>query len=293
MRVNLTPGSEDWHLWRAQGIGGSDVSALTGSSPWTKPFHLWEMKTGRRERPDLSENFAVQKGLRLEPIAREMYEEKTGNVMPEGCYIDDTDGRFKASLDGISFDETLVLEIKVPGLSTHEGCKAGVVPPHYNEQMQWYMGITGALQADFVTLYYYGEMPDLAIHRVMRDELLIAEMRVLAATFMDHVESDTPPGYTDTDVEDVSADDEWIAWESSIADIDVVMDGLKKEREAIYANMKKRAEFHGVKGTKYQMTRAVTKGAIDYAKWTKENDYNVPDEYRKPSTIRHTLRKVK
>jgi putative phage-type endonuclease len=293
MRVNLTQGSEDWHIWRDKGIGGSDISVLMGTNPWTKLRDLWEQKTGRQARPDLSDNWAVQKGLRLEPVAREMYEQRTGNHMPDGAYVCDTEHRFKASLDGINLDEDGLLEIKVPGQKTHEGCGRGEVPDHYMDQMQWYMMVTGAEWCDFVTLYYYDDMPDLNIHRVLPDLERRVEMVKAGFDFLACLENDTPPGYTETDIEDASSDDEWGEWESELTYIDTELDRLNGQRGAIVDKMKIKAEFHGVRGAKYHMARSVRKGNLDYAKWHKDNDSPVPDDYRKKSTIVHSLKKVK
>lgn len=64
---------EDWLNGRTKSIGASEAAAAVGLSPFTTRRELWEEKTGRRKHADLSENAAVQYGVRLEPAMREMY----------------------------------------------------------------------------------------------------------------------------------------------------------------------------------------------------------------------------
>lgn len=293
MKLNLIQGSDDWLLWREGGIGGSDVSVLTGTNPWTKLRDLWNQKTGRVERPDLSDNFAVQRGLRLEPVAREMYEQQTGEIMPEATYISDTNPRFKASLDGINMEETGIIEIKCPGIKVHEGCGRGEVPEHYLDQIHWYLMITGAQWCDFATYFEFDGMPDLNIHRVLPDPERNAKAAELAEAFLETMDTDIPPGYTDTDVEDCSGDEVWMDWENELQFVDAELAKLKAQRDAIVGGMKAKAEFHSVQGCNYRMTRATRKGNLDTSKWMKENDLVCPESYRKKTTVTHTLRAIK
>ncbi|WP_043908727.1 YqaJ viral recombinase family protein [Kitasatospora griseola] len=42
----FTPGSEEWHAARANGIGGSEIAAVVGLSPYESRFSLWHRKQG-------------------------------------------------------------------------------------------------------------------------------------------------------------------------------------------------------------------------------------------------------
>jgi putative phage-type endonuclease len=55
-----------WHEIRAQHIGGSEVSALFGLSPFTTRWQLWMEKSGKLPPEDLSDNKAIQAGTFLE-----------------------------------------------------------------------------------------------------------------------------------------------------------------------------------------------------------------------------------
>lgn len=52
-------------------IGGTDSGPIMGMSKWKSRTEVWEEKTGRVAPPDLSNNQAVQWGLKLEKIIRQ------------------------------------------------------------------------------------------------------------------------------------------------------------------------------------------------------------------------------
>jgi putative phage-type endonuclease len=55
-----------WHELRSQHIGGSDVAALFGLSPYSSRWQLWMEKAGKLPPEDISGNKAVQAGTFLE-----------------------------------------------------------------------------------------------------------------------------------------------------------------------------------------------------------------------------------
>ena len=62
----------EWLELRSHGIGGSDVAAIMGLSPWRTPYQVWADKVlGIRE--DISGKPAVEWGTILEPVVGEHY----------------------------------------------------------------------------------------------------------------------------------------------------------------------------------------------------------------------------
>lgn len=62
---------------RSKFIGGSDVAAVMGLSPWLTPLELWEYKTRRKvKEDDPSKARIYRRGHKLEPFIREMAIEK-------------------------------------------------------------------------------------------------------------------------------------------------------------------------------------------------------------------------
>ena len=65
---------EEWLKARQnQGIGGSEAGTVLGMNKYQTNVELWELKTGRREAPDLSNNPAVMFGKNAEPLLRELF----------------------------------------------------------------------------------------------------------------------------------------------------------------------------------------------------------------------------
>ncbi|MGN0178949.1 MAG: YqaJ viral recombinase family protein [Monoglobaceae bacterium] len=62
-------------------VGGSDVAAIFGVSPWTTPLELWMIKKGRT-KPSIKANAnQLEMGHFLEPICAHFYAVKTGNTV--------------------------------------------------------------------------------------------------------------------------------------------------------------------------------------------------------------------
>ena len=51
--------NEQWHEERRKGIGASEASAIIGLNPYMNNVQLWELKTGRKERADISIIFII------------------------------------------------------------------------------------------------------------------------------------------------------------------------------------------------------------------------------------------
>ena len=87
--------NERWLECRAHGpkgtipytVGGSDVAAIFGVSPWTTPLELWMIKKGRMKPPVKSNQEQLIMGHLLEPIAAYWYQQKTGNTVYDDTYM--------------------------------------------------------------------------------------------------------------------------------------------------------------------------------------------------------------
>ncbi len=63
----------EWLAGRLRGIGGSEAAAAVGLSPWQTPMQLWRIKIGAETPKDISDNTAVQQGVRMESPLRDMF----------------------------------------------------------------------------------------------------------------------------------------------------------------------------------------------------------------------------
>lgn len=162
--VNLAQGSEDWLEWRKKGIGGSDAYILMGDVPyWATPADLLAEKKGRKYRPATER---MLRGTRLEPTARELYIARTGTFITPVCVISDMHPWRRASLDGISDDGTLIVEIKCPNDAAHKRALEGVYPRYYRAQLQHNLSVADtAVKLHYVSYTdspYFGEEDQLA-----------------------------------------------------------------------------------------------------------------------------------
>lgn len=230
---------------RRSGIGGSDVAAICGLSPWKSAYQVWMEKTGRSEGPE--QNHAMAYGTMIEPVIRSWYELETGSpvIMPRGILVHPVHNFMLANLDGHTSDR--VLEIKTSRSNSDWGEPGtDAIPVYYMTQLQWYMMIAGFELGD-VAVSFAGTMP--CIYTVESDpeiqELLIEK----TTEFWDLVKTDTPPppttlqdmlvAYPRSQGVSVTASQDV---EQLVAKLKVIKDGIKQaeaKEEAIKAEIMK------------------------------------------------------
>lgn len=194
---------EEWLARRKSGIGGSDMAAILGISPWRTPLNVWLDKTGRaaEQPPTLSQEI----GNYLEPLAAKKYEEETGrrvrkcNVLLKGtedgdvrignvdrlCFCEDGKLPWRKNL-GVVTDRAL--EIKTTKMDEWDE-----VPDYYKAQALHYMGMMPTVKIfDFPVLFI--ARGTMRIYTVERDDAVIRDMADAAKAFWnDYVLKDTPP----------------------------------------------------------------------------------------------------
>lgn len=153
---------DEWLKARqAQGIGGSEAGAVLGVNKYQSNVDLWELKTGRREPPDLSENAAVQFGKYAEPLLRDLfkqdYPEYIVNYHEFWIYVNDQYPFIFATLDGeltAPDGSRGILEIKTTTIQNKSQWDEwdGRIPDSYYAQILHQMAATGW---DFVILKAY------------------------------------------------------------------------------------------------------------------------------------------
>lgn len=152
---------ESWIAGRQHGFGGSDAAAAVGLSPWMTPLDLWKIKIGASEQNDLSDNSAVQTGVKWEPVLRELYKHTHEEYIVEHhpydiLYQSERPWLF-ATLDGEMVERETgrkgVLEIKTAtpnGKAGWEKWANGSMPQNYYVQVLHQLLATGY---DFVRLF--------------------------------------------------------------------------------------------------------------------------------------------
>tara|TARA_R100001082_G_scaffold107816_1_gene82212 strand:- start:3103 stop:4101 length:999 start_codon:yes stop_codon:yes gene_type:complete len=217
----------NWLEARNQGLGGSDIAAIFGLSPWSSALTLWAEKTGRQQRESLDHKEFVEWGNRLEAPIMEAYWERTLRVPANFVEAFDQDisdlvevdhnsqsmimFRSKehpwalATPDGLisgyqplpwtpeddeGFGGVGILEIKTTN-SFKKGDWSHGPPPYYMLQAQHYMLVTGLAWASFAVLIGGQE---LKIFDVPRDDSIIASIIEKAGEFWNvNVQQDVMP----------------------------------------------------------------------------------------------------
>lgn len=158
---------EEWLKMRKHKIGGSDVAAIMGLSPFksSTPYKVWAEKTGLVEPEDISDKPTVEWGTRLEGvIANKFRRTHQGYVALRSTpghmrtLIDPKRPWAMATVDGLLRywpDESVplsILEIKTAHSYSakdwgESGSGAAGVPVYYLTQVYHYMGVTGLRKA--------------------------------------------------------------------------------------------------------------------------------------------------
>jgi putative phage-type endonuclease len=178
---------EEWSDFRRKGIGGSDVAAIMGLSPWKTPLQVWLQKTGR-DGGDEPDNEAMYWGRVLEAdVARRFAEEhpelKVRNV---NATLVRTDAPWMhANLDRMVVmpdGSPAVLEIKTASAYKADEWEDGI-PPYYITQIAWYLLVTGWRSA-FVAVLIGGNR--YREYQLLRDEDDVKAVRDAATSFWDN-----------------------------------------------------------------------------------------------------------
>ena len=190
----------EFRVQRRWYIGGTDVAAIAGLSPWASPLSVYLDKIG--ESRDDRETLAMRRGLALEDfIASEFCRARRGLVTYKPRPIVRIDWGFPAggSLDRMVAHEShprtpiAVLDMKAAlrfGRQQFDP-ETGELPDHYYIQLQWYMAVA-ELPQGYIAADVGDE--DLRIVEVAPNEQVQQQLIRRAHDFWTrHVEPRIPP----------------------------------------------------------------------------------------------------
>lgn len=255
--VKLVQGSPEWHAHRAQYRNASETAIVMGESPWQTPYQLWELRSGRRQ-PEV--NAAMARGTALEPLARTAYEALTGQVMQPLVLVE---GDYSASLDGLTFEGDLLLEIKCPVKGKDsmlwQQVAQGGIPAHYRWQLEHQFLVSKAAKGHLYVfdgadgmLLEVAPCPDRwqAIHEAWNG-------------FMECLRTDTPPALTDRD-KIIRKDAEWQAAVLRFVELKAEAERLAGRLETAKEALVALANHPSESGFGVTVTRFFKQGAVDY-----------------------------
>ncbi len=148
LRVLADNERADWLEWRRGGLGGSDIAAVAGLSPFATPATVYLEKVGLLRDGGEEEDWQ-RMGRLLEPVIAALFEEETGysvvGVRPQHCASHPERPWMRATLDGdvlTPAGPAGPIEIKS---TSRWASDWGVEPPDYYQcQLQWQMAVTDA-----------------------------------------------------------------------------------------------------------------------------------------------------
>lgn len=191
---------------RRRFIGGSDVAAVLGISPWTTPLQLWERKT----RPALegeAPKRVFTRGHRWESVVAEMLVErleanghKVEIVNNNQRYVDPAhpylaaEIDFELRLDGEQEITNVELKTVHPFKAKEWGTEdTDESPVWYTAQAMHGLGVTGRKRCLVAPLFGADE---IRTYPILRDDETIEAMRARCAAFWQLVETGVRPDPT-------------------------------------------------------------------------------------------------
>lgn len=255
-KLDISQRSPDWVALRKSKIGSSDAPVIAGVSPYKTPYQLWEEKLLDKRQQVTP---AMQRGIDLEPIARQKYECLTGYLCTPCVVLHPTIDWKIASLDGLDIDEKHLIEIKCANSEDHAIAKQGKVPEKYIPQLQHQLDVCELDEAHYVS--FSGE--DLVIVIVKRDQLFINRLNEKEEDFYESLQTLSPPALTNRDVQERD-DGDWRSMASSWKELIEQQNKIEEEIKRLREQIIKSAGGKSCEGFGLKISPFIKKGTIDY-----------------------------
>ena len=271
----LHQNTPEWHRWRKQGIGASDAPVIMGESLFKNPRTLWSIKTGRMQEDPAGP--AARRGRELEVFARRAYERQTGIQMEPLCLVHEEFQWMRASLDGLSFDGSTVLEIKCPlSLRDRASAQEGRIPSQYHAQIQHQLEVSGAEQAHYWSFHGTdGFLIEIRPDREYAKRLVEAE-----EAFWQLVKENRWPELANEEL-DLSADPKWRHAALRYREVRLWLESAAFEEHKLRATLERMATARRTYGCGVEILKSSRKGAVDYSAVPELRGVNL-EPYRKP-----------
>lgn len=191
--MNIAVGQLDRQTY----LGGSDVAAILGLSPYRTPLDVYLDKVDGRLPDDPAKLKIFKRGTRLEPYILDMLVEETGlELVKRGERYRDRDHDFLAA--EIDAEAATGENIEAKSVNQFGAKEWGTewtdeIPVHYTAQAMHGMMINGAPRTIFPVLI---GIDDFRVYKVERDEETIAGIRAKEVEFWQRIQSKEAPEAT-------------------------------------------------------------------------------------------------
>jgi putative phage-type endonuclease len=203
----FTPGSDEWVEVRKTHLGGSEIAAVLGLSPWTSPFSLWHTKAGLI--PPTPDSPAMEWGRRLEPVVAAKFCDMHPDFIPlPNSFQGSTFAHHERSWQSASPDLRLTYPTAeyVDGGATFVEIKTSAradswwdgVPVYYRTQVLWTMDVLGVDTAWLAVLIGGSDYREYPFVLDADAEADLAVMRSAGEEFMASLAENRPPDIDDS-----------------------------------------------------------------------------------------------
>lgn len=286
--IKTLQNSDEWYEMRKNYLGASDSNIIMGKSKFMTPLELYRQKLGV-DKPKEGANFIQAKGHKLEekmrPIMEMLYDCSIDAIVAVSQQYD----FLMASLDGY-MGNGAVWENKFVGADDYDLVSDGQMLDKYYPQVQHQLMVTGAPYCVFTVIkddkespnenfpyaYAYIEVPP--DYKYMENELLPSLL-----DFWECVQNKTEPGLTNSDVIDLSENEEALELLSEYQQVKSTLDDSKKKEDELKKKIFKlfKTDKAVCNGVKLSRSKGEDKESIDYKSFVKDSNFSVPDAYKK------------
>lgn len=311
----------EWHQWRNTGVSASEADIVLGLSSYKTRYRLYAEKKGLILPDNLDRNPHVQRGIRLEPVARRAFECRHNTMLLPVCAESDEYSFIRASFDGID-DNGIPVEIKAPteknfrdaqfvedsesnsGLTEEDfrdvqqnRTQSKLYKRHYCQVQQQIL----VADSDRAWLSLYLNEREFLDIPIPRDDVLINELIFEARKFWECLNSNSPPDRDparDIYIPSRSELDKWNVLacsyhsaEELILDYKSKIKALEKEQSEVETSLLQlMGDFAHAESAGLRVSRYLQQGSIDFKAALKsiqpDLDPAFLEQFRKPSTER-------
>lgn len=277
---NLKQNSPEWHEFRKERIGASDIPVLMGHSPYVTPIQLYLQKKGQRSK---ATTWAMAQGHKHEDrMAKTLFERKGIATVPVVATHSRHDW-LMASFDGIDIDRTVLAEFKYNSQKNHEHATTHDKPclAHWL-QMQAQMMVAEIDRSYYVS--FNEKLHDTYICEVYAD--VIEQKRIYreAKAFKKRLDDNKPPPSPVEDRQDETFVYLTTCYRNARLAYVAAEAALKTARERLLETVK-----NPCRGNGYEIVTTNRKGTVQCERIPQLNGVNL-DQYRGPTTTQWHIR---
>ena len=268
-KINLIQGSDEWKKFRTSYIGASDAPCILGIG-FKTPYQLWSEKMGLTKPIQTK---SMQRGLDLEPIARQKFIDETGCEVFSIVALHNEFSFMLSSFDGVSKDGKTVVEIKCPGKEDHEMAMDGVIPEKYIPQLQHQMEVA---QVNNMFYFSYSEK-SYKILEIEKNDEYIKDMIIKEKEFWECMQNLEAPELLERDYI-LREDEEWM----QLAKEWIEISKIEERKEEIRKRLIAMSGQLNTMGGGIKLSKIPRKGNVDYKSIPEIQNIDL-EKYRKPN----------